>query len=192
MAESRVPRLGLPFSRTDLGRSIASRKWQKLIRKEVRSEVDDGQSGSCRRHSRRGGSSCSIREKPQPPSALNSWQTRCVEGRTSVRCANSRPKSKIWGLRRRASDECKWSYRIMGWEQRNPTEPSRCVLGHNRTFIQWGFSGRGSEQWTQDSVRGRTGGSSLSRNEGTLAGGRWRAPLRPDCLRLEPWGLLAG
>ena len=51
MADSQVPRLELPFFRTDLGRSVARRSWQKLMRKEIRSEVDSGQTRSYRRHS---------------------------------------------------------------------------------------------------------------------------------------------
>src|ERR1700684_762942 len=46
MADSQAHRLELPFFKTDLGRSVARRSWQKLMRKEIRSEVDDGQTGS--------------------------------------------------------------------------------------------------------------------------------------------------
>src|SRR5712692_7761245 len=41
-ADSQVPRWELPFFRTDLGRWVARRSWQKLMRKEIRSEVDNG------------------------------------------------------------------------------------------------------------------------------------------------------
>jgi len=40
MAEPRVPRSELPFFRTYLGRWAATRSWQKLMRKEIRSEVE--------------------------------------------------------------------------------------------------------------------------------------------------------
>jgi hypothetical protein len=43
---------GIPIFGTDLGRSVAGRSWQKLMRKEIRSEVDSGQTRSYRRHSR--------------------------------------------------------------------------------------------------------------------------------------------
>ena len=50
MAEPRVPRLELPFFRRYLGRSVATRSWQKLMRKEIRIEVDNGQLGSSAWH----------------------------------------------------------------------------------------------------------------------------------------------
>src|ERR1700683_2131461 len=49
MADSRVPRLELPFFRTYRGRRAARRSWQRLMRKETRSEVDNGQTGSDRK-----------------------------------------------------------------------------------------------------------------------------------------------